>query len=188
MSSSTKKVIALVSDLQKGDAEAGARLMPLVYGELRRLAASYMRRERLGQTIQPTELVHEVYLRLVNQDIDWQGKAHFLALAAKSMRRILIERARRKRAEKHGGGGEKVELDEGLLFSPEKSRELIDLDEALTRLAAISPRQGRVVELRFFGGLSVEEIAAVEHIAPRTVKLDWSLARSWLHKEIKKMP
>ena len=149
-----------------------------------------MRREKPGQTLQPTELVHEAYVRLVNQEADWHGRAHFLALAAISMRRILIERARRKQAAKHGNAGEKVELDDRL-YAPEKSRELVALelvalDDALNRLASISPRQARVVELRFFGGLSIEEIAGVEHIAPRTVKLDWSLARSWLHRELAK--
>jgi RNA polymerase sigma factor (TIGR02999 family) len=156
-----------------------------VYGELRRLAAYYMRGEKPGQTIQPTELVHEAYLRLIGQGrIEWQGRSHFLAMAATSMRRILVDRARRKLAERHGGGGEKIQLEEAFVFSPEKSKDMIALDDALKRLEAVSPRQSRVVELRFFGGLEMENIAKLEGVSLRTVKQDWSLARAWLHHEI----
>jgi RNA polymerase sigma-70 factor (ECF subfamily) len=179
------QVRALLDDLQKGDPAAASRLLPLVYRELRRLAAHYMRGEKPGQTIQPTELVHEAYLRLVGQErIEWQGKTHFLAVAATLMRRILVDRARRKMAERHGGGREKIELQEALVFSPEKSKDMIALDDALKRLEEMSPRQGRVVELRFFGGLEMEDIAKLEGVSLRTVKQDWSLARAWLHHEI----
>jgi RNA polymerase sigma-70 factor, ECF subfamily len=179
------QVSALLGDIQKGDETAVSRLLPIVYGELRRLAAHYMRRERSGQTIQATELVHEAYIRLVGQErIDWQGRSHFLAMAATSMRRILVDRARRKMADKHGGGGEKIELEEGILFSPQKSKEIIAVDEALKRLEKMSSRQSRVVELRFFGGLEMEEIAKIEGVSLRTAKQDWSLARAWLHHEI----
>jgi RNA polymerase sigma factor (TIGR02999 family) len=181
------QVSALLDDLQKGDQAAASRLLPLVYSELRRLAAYYMRAEKPGQTIQPTELVHEAYLRLVGEhQIDWQGRSHFLALAATSMRRILVDRARKKMAEKHGGGGEKVQLDEALVFSPGKSKGIVALDEALKQLELLSPRQSRVVEMRFFGGLEMEEIARIEGVSLRTVKQDWSLARAWLHREIAK--
>jgi RNA polymerase sigma-70 factor (ECF subfamily) len=179
------QVSALLGRLQEGDPAAASCLLPLVYRELRRLAAHYMRGEKLGQTIQATELVHEAYLRLVGQErIEWQGRAHFLAMAATSMRRILVDRARRKMAEKHGGGGEKIELQEALVFSPEKSKDMIALDDALKRLEQLSPRQSRVVELRFFGGLEMDDIAKFEGVSLRTVKQDWSLARAWLHHEI----
>jgi RNA polymerase sigma-70 factor (ECF subfamily) len=185
MQSSPGQVTALLHDLEKGDRKAASRLIPIVYSELRHLAAHYMRGERPGQTIQPTELVHEAYLRLVRQErIDWQGQTHFFAMAATSMRRILVERARGKKAEKHGGGGEKIQLDEALAFSPNKPTDVIAIDEALNRLAELSPRQSRIVELRFFGGLKVDEIAKIERVSPRTVKQDWRLARAWLHREI----
>jgi RNA polymerase sigma factor (TIGR02999 family) len=144
-----------------------------------------MRQERPGQTIQPTELVHEAYLRLAGElQPQWQGRSHFLAAAALAMRRILVDRARKKLAEKHGGGGDRVPLDEGALFHPERSQDLINLEEALTRLAKIAPRQARVVALRFFGGVTLEEIAEMENISARTVKRDWNVARAWLHREI----
>jgi RNA polymerase sigma-70 factor (ECF subfamily) len=187
MTTETGQISSLLDDLQKGDPAAASRLLPIVYKELRRLAAYYMRAERSGQTIQATELVHEAYLRLVGQDrIEWQGRSHFLAMAATSMRRILVDRARKKLAEKHGGGGEKIQLDEALVFSPQKSKDIAALDDALKVLEQISPRQGRVVELRFFAGLEMEEIAKIEGVSLRTVKQDWSLARAWLHHEIAK--
>lgn len=179
------QVSALLSDLEKGGPATASRLLPIVYRELRRLAAHYMRGEKSGQTIQATELVHEAYLHLVGQErIEWQGRSHCLAMAATSMRRILVDRARKKMAEKHGGGGEKVELKEGLLFSPQGSKDIIAVTDTLKRLETISPRQGRVVELRFFGGLEMVEIAKIEGVSLRTAKQDWSLARAWLHHEI----
>jgi RNA polymerase sigma-70 factor (ECF subfamily) len=185
MATAPGQVSSLLEELQRGDPAAASRLLLLVYRELRRLAAHYMRGEKPGQTIQATELVHEAYLRLVGQQrIEWHGRTHFLAMAATSMRRILVDRARKKLAERHGGGGEKIQLQEALVFSPEKSKDMIALDDALKRLEAISPRQGRVVELRFFGGLEMEEIAQMEGVSLRTVKQDWSLARAWLHHEI----
>jgi RNA polymerase sigma factor (TIGR02999 family) len=142
-------------------------------------------REQSGQSIQPTELVHDAYLRLVGQErINWQGRSHFMGMAAISMRRILVERARRKSAEKRGGGGEKVPLDDLDAFTPEKSLQLLALDEALDRLADLSSRQSRIVELRFFAGLNFDEIAKLEALSLRTVKHDWSAARAWLHREI----
>ena len=185
MPSTSGRVSALLGDLQKWDRAAASRLLPIVYTELRRLAAHYMRGEKSGQTIQATELVHEAYLRLVGHDrIEWQGKSHFLAMAATSMRRILVDRARKKMAEKHGGRGEKIELEEALILSPQKSKDIVALDDALRLLEEMSPRQARVVELRFFGGLEMDEIAKIEGVSLRTVKQDWSLARAWLHKEI----
>ena len=185
MPTTSGQVSALLGELQKGDQAAASRLLPIVYTELRRLAAHYMRGEKSGQTIQATELVHEAYLRLVGQDrMQWQGRSHFFAMAATSMRRILVDRARKKMAEKHGGDGEKIQLEEALVLSPQKSKDIVALDDALKRLEEMSPRQGRVVELRFFGGLEMEEIAKIEGVSLRTVKQDWSLARAWLHHEI----
>ena len=185
MPTSTSRVTALLGDLQRGNQEAVSRLLPLVYRELRRLAAHYMRGEKSGQTIQATDLVHEAYLRLVGQErIEWQGRTHFLAMAATSMRRILVDRARRKMADRHGGGAAKIQLEEALVFSPEKSKDIVALDDALKLLEAVSPRQSRVVELRFFGGLEMEDIAKLEGVSLSTVKQDWSIARAWLHHEI----
>jgi RNA polymerase sigma-70 factor, ECF subfamily len=159
--------------------------MDLVYGELRRLAGHYMRLERPGHTLQPTALVHEAYLKLIDQSsVPWEGRAHFFGIAAKLMRRILVDHAREHNAEKRGGGQAKLPLDEALFFTSEKSSELIALDEALNRLEHVDQRQGRIIELRFFGGLSVEKTAEIMAISPRTVKREWRIARVWLHHEI----
>jgi RNA polymerase sigma-70 factor, ECF subfamily len=180
-------ITALLTELQAGSREAEAKLVPLVYNELRRLAGRYMRRERLDHTLQPTALVHEAYLRLIGQrNFQWQNRAHFFGVAAQMMRRILVDHARTKKAEKRGGNAPKVPLNESLACTGEKSAELLALDEALTRLSQRDPRQAQVVELRFFGGLSEEEAAEVLGISPRTVKRDWTVARAWLYKEISK--
>ena len=185
MDKDASQVSAMLEEVRNGDAAAASRLLPIVYKQLRRLAAHYMRDERSGQTIQATDLVHEAYLRLVGQDrMEWQGRSHFFAMAATSMRRILVDRARKKMARKHGGGAENVELNEALVLAPQKSKDIVALDDALKLLEDISPRQARVVELRFFAGLEMEEIAQVEGVSVRTAKQDWSLARAWLHREI----
>jgi RNA polymerase sigma factor (TIGR02999 family) len=163
-----------------------AELVADVYDELRRLANRYVRRER-AQTIQATDLVHEAYLRLArDKPVQWQNRAHFVAIAAISMRRLLVERARARGAAKRGGGGLQVTLDEGLLKggSPDDHVDLIALDRALTKLAAIDPAHARVVELRYFGGLSVEETAEALAMSPATVKRYWTLARAWLLREL----
>ena len=161
-------------------------LLPLVYQELRRLAAAYIRRERPGYTLQPTALVNEAYLRLLKDDpARWQNRAHFCAIAAHSMRQILIERARARDAQKRGGARARVTLDEALIAGGERSIDLVALDEALERLAAIDPEQARLVELRFFGGLTVEETADAMDISPATVKRHWTVARAWLARELK---
>ena len=179
-------VTLLLSALTRGDQSASEKLIPLVYGELRRLARSYMRRERADHTMQATALVHEAYLKLVEQrSSNWQSRAHFFGVAAQVMRRILIDHARGHLRQKRGGEYEKVVLNEALVFSPEKSAELLAVDEALERLARFDERQARVVELRFFGGLSVEEAAAVLDISPKTVKRDWSVAKAWLYADLK---
>jgi len=161
--------------------------MPLVYNELRRLASGYMRRERAEHTLQATALVHEAYLKLVKQrSVNWQGKSHFFGIAAQLMRRILIDHARGHLREKRGGTQEAIPLNEELVFSPGQSAELIRLDEALERLAKLDARQSKIVELRFFGGLSVEETAEFLSISPKTVKRDWSMAKAWLLGEMRK--
>ena len=170
----------MASDRQSADS-----LLPIVYQELRRLAASYLRRERPGQTLQPTALVHEAYLRLLKDRPErWQNRAHFCAIAAHSMRQILIERARARDAQKRGGGQPRVTLDEALVAGQEPTVDLVALDLALERLAAIDPAQARLVELRFFGGLTVEETAEEMNISPATVKRHWAVARAWLAREL----
>jgi RNA polymerase sigma factor (TIGR02999 family) len=167
------------------DRQSVEALLPIVYQELRRLAASYLRRERAGQTLQPTALVHEAYLRLLKDKPGrWQNRSHFCAIAAHSMRQILIERARARTAQKRGGVRQRVTLDEGLLAGGVRSIDLIALDEALERLAALDPDQGRLVELRFFGGLTVEETAEAMQISPATVKRHWTIASAWLAREL----
>jgi RNA polymerase sigma factor (TIGR02999 family) len=159
--------------------------MPLVYDELRHLARDYLRRERAGHTLQPTGLVHEAYLRLVDQtSATWQNRAHFFSVAARVMRRVLVDYAREHRAQKRGGHLEKVEFDEALAPSIDKSLDLVALDEALQELTALDPRQSQIVELRFFGGMTVEEIAELLDVSPRTVKREWRLAKAWLRREV----
>lgn len=176
----------LVDRATRGDAPALEALMPLVYAELRRLAAHYLKGERPGQTLQPTALVHEAYLKLLKDRPErWQNRAHFSAIAAHAMRQVLIERARARDALKRGGGQPRVTFDEGLPASaPEQSMDMLALDAALDRLAALDPGQARIVELRYFGGLSIEETAEAMKISPATVKRHWAAARAWLAKEL----
>jgi len=178
----------LLSRATGGDEKATSQLMPLVYDELRRLAASYLRRERPGQTLQATALVHEAYVRLISEKAhNWQNRTHFLAIAALSMRQILVQRARSRRAAKRGGDPARITLDEQLLPAAQNAPDEIDLvalDAALDRLAALNQRQAKIVELRYFGGLSVEEAAETLRISPATVKRDWTLARAWLKREL----
>ena len=169
----------------RGEQAALERLAPLVYDELRRLAHRYMGRERPGHTLQTSALVNEVYLRLVDSShVRWQNRVHFFAVSAQLMRRILVDFARGRNNLKRGGDVRRVSLDEALLVSNEHSTDLVALDEALKALASLDARQGQVVELRFFGGLSVEETAEVLHVSEGTVRRDWSLARAWLHREL----
>jgi RNA polymerase sigma-70 factor, ECF subfamily len=187
LDSSPSDVTVLLSALQKGDPNAASKLIPLVYDELRRLAAHYMRQERPDHTLQATALVHEAYLKLIRQrSVDWQGRAHFFGISAQLMRRILVDHARGHLREKRGGAQQALPLDEALSFSPEQSRDLVHLDEALERLKELDARQSQIVELRFFGGLSNEETAAFLGISSKTVKRDWSLAKAWLHGELKR--
>ena len=164
-------------------------LLPVVYQELRRLAASYIRHEKPGQTLQPTALVHEAYLRLMKDRPDrWQNKAHFCAIAAHSMRQILIERARARNAQKRWGEKARITLEEELVQGGERAVDLLALDEAIERLAALDPAQARIVELRFFGGLTVEETADALDVSPATVKRHWTVARAWLARELEGRP
>jgi RNA polymerase sigma factor (TIGR02999 family) len=185
-STASADVTVLLGQLVQGDQQAASRLMPAVYQELRQMAARYMRRERVDHTLQTTALVHEAYLKLVDQtSANWQNRAHFFAVAAQVMRHILVDHARGHLREKRGGGCQVIALDEGLVFAPEQSSELLEVDAALQRLSELDARQGKIVELRFFGGLTVEETAAVLGISPKTVKRDWSVAKAWLHGELK---
>src|SRR5271165_2632655 len=186
MNPTTEDVTVLLAQLTKGNEEAGSKLIPLVYSELRRLAGGYMRRERSDHTLQPTALVHEAYLRLVGQRaVDWQSRSHFFGIAAQVMRRILVDNARGHMRDKRGGGQKPVPIDEALVFAPEQSEEFLKLNEALDRLTKLDERQGKIVELRFFGGLTVEQTAELMGISPKTVKRDWSMAKAWLHGDLK---
>ncbi|HET9406603.1 MAG TPA: sigma-70 family RNA polymerase sigma factor [Candidatus Sulfotelmatobacter sp.] len=179
-------VTLLLSALTRGDEHAGSKLIPLVYDELRRLAASYMRRERVDHTLQATALVNEAYLKLVEQRaVNWQSRAHFFGIAAQLMRRILIDHARGHLRQKRGGEQKIVSLDEAIVVAEQRGDELLALDDCLNRLAKIDPRQARVVELRFFGGLTVEEAAQVLDVSPKTVKRDWNVAKAWLYADLK---
>ncbi len=183
--SSRNEVTQLLSELQSGRREAENQLLPLVYNELRRVAAGYMRRERVGHTLQATALVHEAYLQLVDQTrVTWQNRAHFFGVAAQLMRRILVDHARSHNAQKRGGAAQKLSLDEAAGLMGGRDVTLEALDDALSDLAKADPRQSRIVELRFFGGLTVEETAEVLSLSPATVEREWRMARAWLHSQL----
>jgi RNA polymerase sigma factor (TIGR02999 family) len=183
-SSSSQDVTQLLVAWSAGNRAAAEPLLAAVYAELKRLARSQLARER-SHTLQPTALVHEAYMKLVDQRaVDWESRAHFFGIAAQLMRRIVLKRARRRSAAKRGGGIADLNLDDASIPAAERPSELITLDAALTRLAAMDARQSQVVELRYFGGLGVEETAAVLGISTGTVKRDWRSAKAWLHKEI----
>ena len=182
---SDQDITQLIAQVRRGDEAASEDLFRRVYRELRHLAAYYMRSERRDHTLQPTALVHEAYLRLIDQrDLPGESRAHFFGVAASVMRRILIDHARAHRADKRGGRDVKVPLDEAPALAAENLGYLIEVDQALERLAALEPRQARIVELRFVGGLSIEEIANILDIGPRTVDRDWRLAKAWLRSEL----
>lgn len=176
------EVTPILTNLAQGDAHAAQQLLPLVYDELRKLAAARLAREAPGQTLQPTALVHEAYLRLVGPDnaARWDSRGHFFAAAAEAMRRILIEAARRKLGPQHGGQLTRRDLDPEQPADLDRSEDLLALDEALDRLAAVEPRAAQVVKLRYFAGLTIEEAAAALGVSPRTVDADWAYARAWL--------
>jgi RNA polymerase sigma factor (TIGR02999 family) len=180
------EVTRLLSDLAEGDPQAAGRLLPLVYDELRKLAAARMADEAPGNTLNPTALVHEAYLRLVGPDdaARWDSRGHFFAAAAEAMRRILVEAARRKRRTRHGGGRQRIDLEAAQPAAPDPRLDLLALDAALTKLAAEDPQAAKLVELRHFTGLSVAEAAQSLGISPRTADRIWAFARAWLHREL----
>jgi RNA polymerase sigma factor (TIGR02999 family) len=183
----THEVTQLLIDWSNGDQAALDKLMPVVDRELRRLAHHYMRGERPDHTLQTTALVNEAFVRLVNRkSIQWQNRAHFFGIAAQLMRTILVDHARSHACAKRGGGAGRLELDEALAMSQQKASEVIALDDALKTLALIDPQQSRIVELRFFGGLTVEEAAEVLKVSPATIKREWSSAKAWLYRELAK--
>ena len=182
---SPDRVTQLLQQWSHGDDSALAELTPLVYEELRRLAHHYMEGERPDHTLQTTALVNEAYLRLADQTAsNWQSRAHFFAVAARAMRQILVSYARSNRAQKRGGGVARIELDESAILSPEQSKEIVDLHEALERLGTLDSRKARVVELKYFGGLNYEEIAEVMKVSTVTVRRDWVFAKAWLYDEL----
>ncbi len=186
MEPDSSEITQLLDQIRNGDQEAESRLVPLVYRELRRLASHYMRQERPGHTLQTTALVHEAYLRFTKKkDVPWQNRAHFFGVAAKLMRRVLVDHARGHRAKKRGGLQEELSLNEAFLVEAGPSEQLLALEEALQRLEERDPRASRVVELRFFGGLNEEEAAEVLGVSARTVKRDWSIAKAWLYQQIR---
>jgi RNA polymerase sigma factor (TIGR02999 family) len=185
MESPANQLTELLQSWSKGDEGAIEKLMPLVYDELHRLAQRYMADERPGHTLQTTALVHEAYLRLVDTaHTNWDGRAHFFAVCARVMRRILVDWARSRQAEKRGGGLPSLELQEEIAVSGRSGTDLVAIDDALTALAAVDQRKGQIVELRFFGGLSVKETAEVLKVSEETVQRDWKLAKSWLRREM----
>lgn len=182
---SSNEVTLLLRAWGEGDAQALDRLAPLVYQELHRIARGYMARERTGHTLQTTALVNEAYVRLVDaRQVTWHDRAHFFAVCARAMRRILVDHARSRGYLKRGGGKVRVQFDEATGMAWSADSDLLELDEALDRLSALDPRKGKVVEMRFFGGLSVAETAEALRISPETVMRDWKMARAWLYREL----
>jgi RNA polymerase sigma factor (TIGR02999 family) len=182
---SPKEVTRLLKDWGSGDSTALDQLIPIVYDELRAVAARYLRRERQDHTLQATALVNEAYLRLIDQkQVQWQNRAHFMGVAAQMMRRILVDHARSHNRAKRGGGAQKIPLDEAMVLGEERSNDLVELDEALTALGVFDERKSRIVEMKYFGGLSMEETAEVLHVSVITVAREWNLAKAWLYTHI----
>jgi len=185
MTPSPPNVTELLRNWGDGDQQAQEKLFQVVYNELHRQAARYLRNEQPGITLQTTDLIHEAYLRLISQQhVEWQSRLHFFAIAAKIMRRILVDHVRGRQAAKRGGSDIRLPLEDAMVVHPGQDLDLVALDEALTRLAAIDPQQSQIVELRFFSGLSVEETAKVLDVSERTVKRDWNVAKAWLRREL----
>jgi len=188
MSDSDHDVTVLLREWSEGSQQALTDLLPIIYDELRRVAHQYLHREHTDQTLQTTALVHEAYLKLIDQrSVNWQNRAHFFAIAAQAMRRILIDNARRRTAGKRGKG-EKISLEDVATVSTQKPQSLLALDEALRELEKIDPQQSRIIELRYFGGLTIEEAATAMDISPATVKREWAMARAWLYKALTTAP
>jgi RNA polymerase sigma factor (TIGR02999 family) len=184
-SSQSSRVTQLLGTFKPGDRHAGEQLFKDVYTELRALATRYLRRERKSHTLQPTALVHEAYLKLVGHtSVDWQGRAHFFAFAAQAMRQILVDHARRHRAEKRGGDRHRITLDDNMVIESNRDVDLLALEDALAKLTKLDPRQAQMIELRFFGGLSIEEVAKVMGTSKRSVEREWTMVRAWLRREL----
>ena len=185
MTPSPPNLTELLRNWSDGDKQAQEKLFQVVYNELHRQAARYLRNEQAGLSVQTTDLIHEAYLRLIDQQhVEWQNRLHFFAIAAKVMRRILVDHVRSRQAAKRGGSDIRLPLEDAMIVSPARDLDLLALDEALTRLAAIDSQQSQIVELRFFSGLSVEETANVVDVSERTVKRDWNVAKAWLRREL----
>ena len=185
MTPSPPNVTELLRNWSDGDKQAQEKLFQIVYSELHQQAARYLRHEHPGLSLQTTDLIHEAYLRLINQQhVDWQNRLHFFAIAAKVMRRILVDHVRSRQAAKRGGSDIRLPLEDAMVVLPGQDLDFVALDEVLTRLAAMDPQQSQVVELRFFSGLSVEETAKVLDVSERTVKRDWNVAKAWLRREL----
>jgi len=183
------EIASILQEVSDGDREAADRLMPLVYDDLRAIAARLLRRERSGHSFQPTELVHEAYMKLVDQkQVDWQGRTHFYAIGAQAMRRILTDHARAKLRLKRGQRPHRVEWSDNFALSIDNLEDVLALDEAMTKLEKLDPRQARIVELRFFGGLKVQEVADYLGVSTRTVELDWTMVKAWLRRELSTLP
>ncbi len=184
MNEASGEITRLLSELEERKQDAAPRLFELLYNDLRRMAQHHLRHENVSHTLQATALVHEAYIRLVDDDRHWQNRAHFFSIASAAMRRILVDHARAKHAAKRPGSRQRVNLDEVLCVSSEPCEDVINLDRALERLSQIDPRQGRIVELRYFGGLTSDEAAKVLGISTITVQRDWAVAKAWLHGEL----
>jgi RNA polymerase sigma factor (TIGR02999 family) len=183
--SESEDVTLFLKRWSSGDREAADQLMTVVYDEMRKLAAKYLRQQRPDHTLQPTALVHEAYVKLIDvSKVEWQDRAHFFAVAARTMRHILVDHARAIAADKRGGGQRTISLDEAVSFSRNRDVDLLELDDALNMLARQDPQQSRIIELRFFGGMTIEETAAVTNISPASVKREWATARAWLYRQM----
>ena len=178
------QVTRILSDIEAGDPSAAEQLLPLVYDELRKLAAQKLAQEKPGQTLQATALVHEAYLRLVGDEQSWNGRGHFFAAAAEAMRQILVQNARRRSRVKHGGGRARVDVDDLEIAAPERSEDLLALDEALSQLAAADPQAAELVKLRYFAGCTIPEAAEILGVSPRTADFLWAYARTWLFQKL----
>jgi RNA polymerase sigma factor (TIGR02999 family) len=184
-SSRSSRVTQLLEKFEPGDREATEQLFVDVYGELRAIATGYLRRERKDHTLRPTALVHEVYLKLVDQTrVAWRGQAHFLAIAAQAMRRILVDHARRRAATKRGGNRHRIALDDNVAIESNRDEDVLELDAALTKLTKLDQRQAHMIELRFFGGLNIAEVAKVTGISKRSAEREWTMVRAWLRREL----
>lgn len=181
---SPREITQLLHDWSKGDETALNELMPIVYDQLHRMANQYMRSQPSGHTLQPTALIHEAYVKLAGSNQEWKNRAHFFGVASRAMRHILVDHVRNRRSLKRGSDPQRVPIEESILVSAERAEGLVELDETLKRLSALDERKGRVVELKYFGGLSNDEIAEVLSISPKTVTRDWQFARTWLLREM----